>query len=821
VKTVLRAFLRYVPRRKALSLLELLSTAVGVSAAVGMALSARAALSSFENAIDFLHGRATHTLRAPAGPLPEEILRSLLEDPGVEAFAPVIDRRVALRSGEPLRILGIDPFLDRALRPWAGEGTEGRFLDFLTEPRAVLASAGLAAELGLGEGGEMATSRGSLRLLGTFPAPSGEPLLLMDIGHAQEFFGLRGELDRVDLVLADAEVFRSRWSVGFRLTSAGENRAVFGDLLRAFRLNLEALSLLGLFVGVFLVYNTATFTVASRRRDAGILMSLGAHRSEVAAAFLVEILLLGSLGGALGSVLGFGLSRVLSELVGSTVSNLYSFLAPSAPLWSWEIGAVGVGLGLAASFAGAALPLWELARTDPISALAGRAPRRESGRRARLSAWAGGFVLCAALALLLAGRTHVYAGFAGAFALLLGASLFAGVAVLRSARPLTAVLRLVAGLPGRLAAGNLLQNLGRTSVAAAAFMVALSMAVGLGLMVGSFRDTLVWWMEGQLTGDLYVSPSSEEEVPEAFYREIRELPGVGGVDPYRNVQVLYEGKPIRVSAVDASVLRRFARFAWRSGGDENWAKVQQGAVIVSESFQRRFGIGAGGEVVLEGISGSVSLPVAAAFYDYTTEHGLVMMDRATYLRVFGDRTLDSFGVFADPAYPATPELLAEVRRRAAARGLSVATRDELHGNILSVFDTTFAVTRAMRLLSVIVAFFGIAGALLTLHLERQRDFGIYRALGFSAGQVAGMTLAEGCGIGLLSFALSALLGTALAVALIEVINLQSFHWTIFFQPSAGPYLAAAATALLASLGAAVLPLWKGLRTFPHAQLREE
>jgi putative ABC transport system permease protein len=198
-----------------------------------------------------------------------------------------------------------------------------------------------------------------------------------------------------------------------------------------------------------------------------------------------------------------------------------------------------------------------------------------------------------------------------------------------------------------------------------------------------------------------------------------------------------------------------------------------------------------------------------------------MMARETYLRIFEDPTLDSVAVFLDPGAPRRAETLARVRALAAARGLPVSSRGELHDNILAVFDATFAATRAMRLLAVVVAFFGIAGALLTLYLERRRDFGIYRALGFSTGQVAAMTLLEGLGMGLVSLLLSAAVGTALSLVLIRAINLQSFHWTIFFHPHWVPYATAAATAVLASAGAAAYPLVRVWRSYPKTQLREE
>jgi putative ABC transport system permease protein len=209
------------------------------------------------------------------------------------------------------------------------------------------------------------------------------------------------------------------------------------------------------------------------------------------------------------------------------------------------------------------------------------------------------------------------------------------------------------------------------------------------------------------------------------------------------------------------------------------------------------------------------------FYDYTTEHGLVMMDRSTYLDFFGDRTINNIGIFVDPGNPQREALLAEVRKRAQDRGLPVQTQAQLRMNILEVFDTTFAITRSMRALAIVVAFFGIAGALLTLFMERRREFGIYRALGFSTGQVARMTLLEGLGMGLVSFLLSTVVGTALAVLLIKVINLRSFNWTIFYYPTLEPYLLTGLTAIIASLGAAAYPIWKVCRTYPQMQIREE
>ena len=829
MNTVTRAFLRYPLRRRGLSILQLLGIACGVAAAIGMALSARSALSSFSQAVEFLKGRSTHSLERPAGPMEESLLPSLMSDPAVDAFSPVLDRRLRLGSGDLVRLLGIDPFLDRKIRPRLSrirpeEAEKERFSDrfsFFLEEKAILMDNSLARQLGLHSGDWIQTARGRLRLAGTFPNPSGEPLIVMDIAHAQRLLGMSGKLDRVDLILSDEAGFRSRWARGFLIQSGQEHRSSLSDMLRAFRLNLQALSLLALFVGIFLIYNTAMFAVVSRRRDAGILRSLGAGRKEIFFAFLSEILILGALGGALGGLGGYFLSRFLTHLVTDTISNLYFFLLPVPPGFSWWILPAGSGLGCSAGLLGGLYPLIELMRVNPVQALQGRTATRREKVFARKAALLGAGILTMSLVLLAVSPLHVYVGFATAFGQLLGFSFLTGLVLILLAPPLKKLMATLTGLPGKVAAGNIRKNLSRTAVAVAAFMVALSMAIGLGMMIGSFRQSLIWWMNSQLRGEIYIGEIGEFEVPQDFYEEIRSLPGVGGVDRYRNVQIQYRGTPIYVSSVDASILRRYARFGWMKGGDENWGPVLKGAVIVSESFYRRFGLGAGDSVTLDGFPGAVHLKIAAVFYDYTTEHGLIMMDRSTYFKVFHDPTINNIAVFMDPGNPQKKEILADIVRRVKERGLPVASRQKLHRSILDVFDATFSVTRSMRVLAILVAFFGIAGALLTLFMERQKEFGIYRALGFSTGQVAAMTLLEGMGMGLIAYILSTGVGTALAWVLIRVINLQSFHWTIFFHFSWDPYWLALVTAVLASLGAALYPIGKVYQTYPQMQIREE
>jgi putative ABC transport system permease protein len=825
---ILRAFLRHLVRRRSLSLLQAAGIACGVAAALAMRLSSATALESLSRSVSFLGGRATHTLERPAGPMAEEVAAAVAADPAVAAVAPVIDRTLRLGDGRLVRLLGIDPFLDQFLRPemarrfQAGGVSWETAAAFLLDPRGVMVEEGLARSVGRGKGGTLDTTRGDLHILDTFPSPTGEPLVLLDVAHAQTILELPGRLDRLELILHPTleEGFRRRWSTGFVLSSGDQRRATLASLLDAFRLNLLALSLLSLFVGTFLIYNTALFSVVSRRREAGILLALGARRREIVAAFLAEALVLGTAGGAVGSWGGWLLGSGLTGVVGRTVSDLYGFSRPLPPPWDWSLLAQGTLLGLLATLAGVLLPLVELARVDPVQALDGGRRTGEQGG-IRRSAGAGLAVVVSSLGVMALFPDLIPAGFAGAFGWLIGLSLLSGWGVVRLLPLIGVLLRGLAGPAGRLAGALVAERPGRSGVAVAAFGVALSLTIGLTAMIGSFRQTLVWWMDSQLRGDLYIGNVPEGTMPDDLLPQLEAVPGVDGVDTYRNVRLVFQGRPVYLDAVRAEVLGRHSRFAWVEGGRESWDQVARGAAIVSESFSRRFRVHRGDRITLEGSTGPEEVPVAGVFYDYTTEHGLITIDRATYLRLWGDRSVNTFAVFLREGTPLREEALAALTSLASARGYPLWDRRGFHASIMAVFDGTFAVTRSMRIIALLIAVFGIAGALLTFGLERRREMGVARALGFSRAQVTLVTVLEGVSLGLVSLALATAGGTGLAVILIRVINRASFNWTVFYHPSPEPYLAALAATVAAVAAASAYPAAKAWRSYPQMQIREE
>ena len=821
MRFILKAFLSYIPRRRALSALLTLGVAFGVASAIGMEISSRQTLKSMERTVSFAGGTATHILRSTAGALDESILKELSSDRSVERFAPVIDKMVSLQAYGLLRVLGVDPFLEPPFRGWLYEGGREDYLALFNGHSKLILDKKFAATIGVEKGGKIVTDRGEAIVANFFNVPSDQPMALMEISAAQKFFSIEGKINRVDLILNDPEGFIDRWGKRYSVMTAGENRAILKGMLASFQLNLKAISLLGLFIGIFLVYNTATFAVASRKKDAGILLALGAYRREVGLAFMSELVILGLLGGLIGSFVGYAFSLFLTEIVGTTVSNLYFFLAPEKPEWSWLYSLTGAALGLSTCLIAGARPVAQYVTIKPLEVLHGRAPEKDSRRNALYYGLAG--VLLAALAAILY-LLELEGFFPGALVvtlLFISASFLAPLITYYSMTAVRPFFMRNLGVKGAVSVENLKRRLGRTSVAVAAFSVALAASIGMGLMITSFRSTLVWWLNSQLTGQIYIATAAELEIPEEFFERIKTIPNIDGVDPYTNVRVFIGGDFANISAVNPLVLKRFADFGWFEGDDESWDEVEAGKVIISESFYRRFNVSSGDEIPLNTPVGVARLRVAGIFYDYTSEHGVLMMSRGKYISLFGDHSIDSLGIFFDNDNKMKNLAISEIKALAESYRLPVQEKEGLHTDILSVFDSTFATTRSMQFLALIIASLGLLGSMLTMLIEKKKDLGIFRALGLGRGDIIAMTALEGIFVGAISIFISMFLGVLVSFVLINSINMQSFNWTIFFNLEARPFIEAFFACSVGTILSLVYPLWIVFRTYPNLQLRND
>ncbi|MCZ6801967.1 MAG: ABC transporter permease, partial [Nitrospirae bacterium] len=358
---------------------------------------------------------------------------------------------------------------------------------------------------------------------------------------------------------------------------------------------------------------------------------------------------------------------------------------------------------------------------------------------------------------------------------------------------------------------------GRNSMTLSALMVGIAIMVGVGVMVQSFRATVVTWIDQTMMADLIVMPqsgltdSSQGGRVPLFSEDILSVAsgvqGVAAVDPYRQVRIQVGSTTVSLVARDFHIHADRSRYLFVHGDSD--VRLQQAltknGVIVSEVLARRLEVEVDESLMLPTRQGLRGFPVVGVFYDYATDGGKVVLDRALYEEFWGDASASVLAIYRDPQ--TTPEMLRD-RLKAALTPLmpiAIISNQELRAEILEIFDRTFRVTHGLELIAVIVGLLGIVNTLLTAIIERQREFATYRAIGAGVRQVQAMVFWESLILGAIGAVLGLLAGLLLAALLIFVINKQSFGWTIQFVVSWGTLVGAVTVAGVAAIVAGYLP----------------
>jgi putative ABC transport system permease protein len=446
---------------------------------------------------------------------------------------------------------------------------------------------------------------------------------------------------------------------------------------------------------------------------------------------------------------------------------------------------------------------------------------------------AGVLIGLLALGLLWLPTDSLVVSFSSLFALVLAFALVTPGFTLALMAMLTPLSGRVLGLLGRLGPRTVSRELSRTSIAIAALMVAVSVIIGVSLMIGSFRSTVQDWLQGTLQADIFVSPpnltatQATAVLPPGLAGELAQVPGVQRVELARNVNLVSPDLgPVNVTAATGDVSEGRRRFLWAVSDDPEvlWQAMRGGSVIVSEPFVNLRSIpqqGRGYVLRLQGDRGVREFPIAGVYYDYTAGAGNVIMDRTVYRAGWDDDGISSLGLFLTPGQDAD-RLVQDLQRQFGARAeLFIRSNTGLRDAALAIFDRAFAITVALQLLATVVAFIGVLSALLSLQMERTRELGILRATGLTRRQVWGLTLLETGLMGSTAGLLAVPTGLLLAIILIYVINLRSFGWTLLLQVEPRAFVQAFAVAVVAALLAGLYPAWRQARTAPAAALRGE
>jgi putative ABC transport system permease protein len=843
-----RLMLRPLLQEPVRATLTILVVTLGVAVVLAIDLAGTAATGSFRASMETLAGDNDLEIVASGG-VPDTVVGALAALPYSIRISPRIeDSAVVAGTQQTIPLIGLDLVAEGSSASDAAISMPSWNESFapaeaamhsLQNPDNIWVGASLVKKAGDQLGLLINDQVREFTIRGVYPDSNGsESAIVMDIAAAQRALNRFGRVDRILLKVPEVpslaewqQRVRAALPVGVELRAQGTGTDENRRMLAAFRWNLRLLSYIALIVGAFLIYNTISVSVVRRRPETGIVRALGASRSAVLAAFIGEAAFFGLAGAALGLPVGRVMASGAVKLMAATVESLYVSSRPGSielSVWSVLLAfVIGVGVAVVSAYS----PAREASLVSPVEAMA-RGRREYMTRVHKLrDLW---LALVLGIAAAVAARVPPIGGkpvfgYFAAILLVVASALaipaFTDAVISHSSRWLGKIL----GVEALLASQSLSASLRRTSVLVGALSTAIAMMASVGIMVGSFRETVLLWMNDRLPADLYLRPAgapTPDRHPTLSLEladKISKLPGVAGVDRLRAYDISYDGLPATLASVDLSALRSDHRSNFFSGRPTEQALSQirdADAVLVSEPFTYKHHVRAGDTITLALGAARPSFRIADVYYDYGSERGTILMDRQTMLRYLPDPAPSSLAIYIAPN--ATSETVREeITQASAGYRVLVASNRDLRAEAIRIFDRTFAITYALEAVAVIVAVMGVAGALLALVIDRRRELGLLRFLGASTGQVRKQILLEAGLLGLLANFVGLALGFALSLVLIYVINKQSFGWTIRFHWPVAILLGAIGVVYVATVLAGMYPAQVAVRLNPLEAVHEE
>lgn len=805
------------------SALTVLAVALGVAVVVAIDLAGDAAAGSFQSSLVTVVGKTDLEILANGG-IDESWMAKLAVLPINARFSPVIETQVDVAKAGSVTLYGVD-----LIGSPAGE-------------RTVAVSKDLADRMRLRKGASITIRGRTFEVAAIVPGEQSE-FVVLDIDAAQNLLQSYGKLDRIDVFVSPREDFakaesaiRQAIPAAYQLDKPGTRGEENQRMLRAFRWNLRVLSYISLVVGAFLIYNTISVSVVRRRPEIGILRALGAGRIAVQWLFLSEALMFGVIGSVIGVALGRFLAVGAVSLIADTVNSLYTSSSPAPIALTPFSIATAMVAGTLVAFLSALGPAREAMGVAPTEAM-GRGAREH---QARLNSRRDLLIsLILALMALAASQFPAFGGrpIAGYIATLLAigaAALLAPTMVIAVVAFLRPVARAWFGAEGLLAGRSLTASLGRTSVVVAALSTAIAMMAAVGIMVGSFRETVLVWLDTQLKADLYIRPAGpagagiNPALPPNTAGIVAKVPGVAAVDVFHAFEFDYAGfnqagQRATIGGGNMDVVRRFGRLRFLPGQDREAILASlpgRDNVIVSEPFANKHHIRAGDRISIALGDKQVPVTVEGVYYEYSSDRGYVIFDRSTLLRYLPNQPATNIAVYLKPGADSAAARRA-ILRATASLPIVAAPNELLRKQAIIIFDRTFAITYALEGVAVIVAMLGAANSLLALVLDRRRELGLLRYLGASSSQIRRMILVEAGFLGLFANLLGGALGFALSLLLIFVVNKQSFGWTIQFHPPVFLLISALSLVWCVTIVAGLYPARVASRLNPIEVIHEE
>ncbi len=831
---------RYYFRSFTQSILAVLGVAVGIAVFVAVDLANDSAKQSFRNSAASIFGETEFQLIGSTSGIPEKVYADVVKSaelqPLLNIIKPIIDKQINLVDTDGVeqkyRLLGINVINENVF-----SGTNNYGIDFLNSQTGlnlfaenqVFVSSLLATtkQLSITDEFLVKGTNNKISIVGFFQNDNSlqrelmQNVIITDISVAQNITNSKGVLSRIDISSIDRQNQQTaldKWvsllPSGVQLIPSYTYSDARKSITKSFDTNLLALSLLALLVGLYLIYNMMTFSIHRRKNLFGTLRAIGVTKNEIFSLVLVEGLLIGLLGAILGIILGMLLAYFLLGLISSTINYQFFSSSPNTIEFETTIIYQALILGISGSIVSVLIPAWSASRIQPRE-LIDIYGKYSTYNNYHIILFFLGLLLCSIGYLItLAPLTNLIIGFIAMFLVIVGLSL----TVPTITQMVLVVMSLILEKIGRptiitLSVETIKNSLNTIAICIAALSVSIAMTIGIGCMIQSFRATVEEWLDQSLVADIYIAPPTLgfgqdlKGIDDEFIRYASDIPEINYISQLGSYEIFKDGYLLNLIVVD-SAEKIFDDVVQLKEGEKKdiWKDfIQTDSILISEplAFQKDIKLNDSFDILTD--KGLKSFNVRGIYYDYSSTSGIAMVSKQVYDNYWNDSKVTSLALYLnDPekSESVSNELLDKLD---TDWDLQIISSKKLNDASMEIFDKTFEITFVLRSISLIVAFIGILGAISAIILSRAREFSILKSIGFTNNQLRSIIGNQTLIIGIISGLISIPLGIIITNLLIQIINKQSFGWSIPMQLLPSVFIEGIIVAILSAVLASIYP----------------
>lgn len=831
-------------------LLTILGMTLGVAVYAAIRLASQNVNASFEVSVGALAGNSSSFIVAKAGRISETWMPALLKLDSIEAMTPQSTRVVQLvrensDERQNIQVIGTDVMQLQAfdLLPPA-ENPREQSLDLLAKDGAAGVSQSLS-DLQGGKNLNVYVNTGTKTLLPVFTLPDeglgrafAGLVAVMDMGIYQDFFEDYGQIDRLlikpreGVRLQDLQTEIETLSARALSLSTPESTKEHGQkITEAFNLNLQFLACISLLVGVLLIYNSVSYAVLKRRKEIGILRSLGAKSKDLFQLVVIESLGVGVISSSLGIALGFWLSKGNVELMSASISNLYFPLAVREVAFNYSIAIECFVLGCAMSVLGSVIPCFEIFKIEPRESFFYQNVEDKFTKWIPKLAVIG--VIALALTVLFAQKIwlerNIMMGFLPPFLLILGFVCLVPLSLKTLINFAKRVIKTKLGVEIPLALDHIQVTLQRNTVAVASAMIAIGMYLGMSVMISSFRGTVNQWIEHVTTADLFISSPYPISGRVGGYLNpnvvdaLKKHESVKDFDSIATIKTKWRDREIKIAGIRYELIPKYNRLLFKDSYEpedflEQDSEIKR--ILISETFSNRFGVSIGDQFEIPGLTQNQTVEVMNVFYDYSSDQGVLYLPHTLFEKLYSTQNKQGMALYLKEGVNAS-DFKAWIQRSFPGETMDIRENTTLRKEVMTIFDQTFQITYALQLIALVVAGAVILNTILMLTLERSREFGVLRAIGAKMKFIIKMMITEALLLGAAAFAGGVVVGLALAVILVFVINKFFFGWSVAFELSPLVFMTTGVGVLALSFFAGLFPGLQMSRSLDAKVLRYE